>query len=204
MNLNDFAIDCESLGTEFDAPLVAIGAVNFDRTTGKLGSTFYREIELSSSLKSGRVGADTLRWWIKQSERAKVIFGRNADQAALATVLLDFSSWMRGAGKGVPRVWANGPSNDVTWIEHAMTVGGHGLTPPWHFTNVRDDRTIRELAEEIAGFDRSTIKDVGEHHNALDDAIYQANVICACYKALQVGRVAKKAVTPVVEDDDEL
>lgn len=185
MNTSDISIDCESLGTAFDAPIVAIGAVVFDRTTGKLGATYYKEVELKSSINSGRVDPDALRWWISQSPRAKAIFGRNADQQSLATVLQDFSTWCRGISGGVPRVWARGPTADVTWLEHAYTVGGHGLAIPWHFRNIRCVRTIVELAEEITGFDMKSVPDVGEAHNAVDDATFQAQVVSASYAALR-------------------
>lgn len=206
MNLNDVSADCESLGTAYDAPIVAIGAIAFDRTTGKLGQQFYREIELQSAINSGRVSASTLRWWISKSPRAKDVFAIKADQASLATVLMDFSNWCRSVGKGVPRVWARGPSQDITWIEHAMTVGGHGISPPWHYNNVRDVRTICELALELADFNSdSQVKPVGEAHNAVDDAVYQANVVSACYNALRTMRgKANPGFKPLPLDDDEL
>lgn len=203
MNLNDISLDGETLSVNYDAPLVAIGAVAFDRTTGKLGAKFYREVDLQSAINSGRVHAPTLRWWINQSARAKDIFAIKADQSSLATALMDFSSWCRSVGKGVPRVWAKGPAEDITWVNHAMTVGGHGISVPWHHSNVRDVRTITELAEELADFNARSVPEVGEAHNALDDAIYQANVVCAAYKALRTVR-GKPNPGFQVEDDGEL
>lgn len=217
MNTNDFSIDCEGLGRAYDAPIIAIGAVAFNRTTGKLGATFYEEIAIDSAIRSGRVDGQTVAWWITQSSRAKSIFSTpDEKKGSLATVLEKFSSWMRNAGKGVPRAWFNGIAQDGAWLEHAYTVGGHGLTCPWHYNNSRDLRVIVELAEDIAGFDRSTVKSVGVDHNAIDDATYQANVISAAYKALG-GKPVNDAVgewkpkpknfkvaTPKAEVDDEL
>ena len=201
MNTNDISIDLETLSKFFDAPIIAIGAVAFDRTTGKLGQTFYREVEIESAIKSGRVNGETITFWLTRSPRARNIFAPGKKDS-LATVLLAFSDWCRNVGKGVPRVWANGIAQDVTWVEHAMTVGGHGLAVPWHRDNVRDVRTIVELAEETAGFDRKTVKDVGTHHNAIDDATYQANLVSAAYKSMQGKRGAVK--TKPAGDDDEL
>lgn len=210
MNRNDISVDLETLGTAFDAPVISIGAVAFDRTTGKLGQQFYKEVELNSAIKSGRVSASTLSWWINQSPRAKAIFTSKPDQPSLATALLDFTTWCRATGNGVPRMWANGPAQDITWLEHAITVGSHGLSPAWHHSNVSDVRTIKLLALEIAGFDANgEVEPVGEAHNALDDAVYQANVISACYAALRrsgKGGDAAKAAQPKRKsvDDDEL
>lgn len=205
---NDISVDCETLGTAYDAPVIAIGARAFDRSTGKLYNTFYKEVMLSSAIKSGRVDGGTVSWWITQSPRAKAIFGDAKYEAAklsLASVLVEFSQWCRGEGKGSNDrsgplfVWANGPSQDITWLEHAYTVGGHGLTIPWRHDHARCLRTVVEPATLFAGFDKSKVKNVGVAHNAVDDATYQANVISAAWKAL-----AGKAVKPPVEDDDEL
>jgi hypothetical protein len=188
---NDISIDCETLSKYFDAPVIAIGARAFDRTTGKIGAKFYMEVELSSAIKSGRVDGSTIAWWITQSDRAKKIFETpDSKKSSLATVLVEFAHWARGQGKdsnqqsGTLYAWGNGSTQDITWLEHAYTVGGHGLTVPWDYNNSRDLRTIEDVATAIAGFDRSTVKEVGVAHNAVDDATYQANVISAAYAAL--------------------
>lgn len=200
MNLNDISFDCESLGVDTDAPIISIGAVAFDRTTGKLGQTFYKEIGIDSAIKAGRVRADTLRWWINQSPQARMLLSKpDSEKPSLATVLLEFTTWARGVGKGVPRVWAKGPAEDVAWLRTALRNGSHGLSEPWGYNNVRDVRTIIELAAELAGFDQRSVGDVGVAHNALDDAIYQANCVSAAYAALRkygAGTVVIKAGPP--------
>lgn len=209
---NDISIDNETLGKAYDAPVIAIGARAFDRTTGKLGAKFYIEIALDSAIKSGRVDGSTVAWWINQSPRAKKIFETpDEKKVSLATALVEFAHWARGQGKdsnqasGVLYAWGNGSTQDITWLEHAYTVGGHGLTIPWTFNCSRDMRTIVDIATAIAGFDKSEVKAVGVAHNAIDDATYQANVISAAYASLMKLRgdvkTGKKA-TPTVEDDE--
>lgn len=194
MNLNDFSIDLETLGVDFDAPVIAIGAVAFDRTTGKTGPTFYEEVQLTSAIKTGRVDGATIAWWINQSPRAKMIFARpDSEKKALSNVLYDFMSWLRTVGKGTPQVWAKGPAEDITWLKHALVHGSVGLYPAWGHSNVYDLRTIILLAQELAGFEQTSVPQVGTAHNALDDAIYQAHVVCAAYKSLDSkGLFAKK------------
>lgn len=207
MNLDDISVDCETLSTFHDAPIISIGAVRFDRTTGKLGATFYEEIDIQSAMKIGRPSADTLRWWITQGFKAKEIFlKRDFEKFSLATVLHNFATWCRGIG--TPRFWVNGPAEDAAWLKHGYEIGGHGLTIPWHHTNVRDVRTIVELATELAGF--KGVPDVGTAHNALDDATYQANLVSAAYAALASYNPAKRqsaalkqiAAAKPVEDDE--
>jgi hypothetical protein len=199
MNTNDISVDCETLSTYHDAPIISIGAVRFDRTTGKLGATFYEEIDIESAMKHGRPSADTVAWWITQGHKAKDIFRSNEGKFSLATVLHNFATWCR-SGPGVPRMWAKGPAEDIAWLKHAYEVGGHGLTIPWHYSNVRDVRGIIELAEELRGFTAKWSVDGGTEHNALDDAKHQANVISAAYAALRT-YVSPKLQKALVDDE---
>lgn len=183
----DLSIDCETLGVAYDAPLVAIGARVFDMKTGKLGKSFYAEVAIASATKVGRVDPDTLGWWISQSPRAKKIFSTpDTKKPNVATALMNFNDFIRDEiGLMKARVWANGPAQDVIWLERHYTEGGYGMTIPWAFRLVRDMRTIVDLATELATFNKGAIEEVGTEHNAVDDATYQANVISAAYAALR-------------------
>jgi exodeoxyribonuclease VIII len=83
-----------------------------------------------------------------------------------------------------------------------------GLAYPWHYLNVRDMRTIIEAAESLVGFDKRSIPDQGTHHNALDDAKWQALAISGAWRALRLaclGDNAKAVKKPAqVAQDDEL
>ncbi len=203
--MNDhFSIDLETLGTRYNAPVISIGVVQFDPDTGKLGATFYREIDIDSAIKAGKISGSTLAWWMQQSEKARRVFGPD-NKVSLATALDGLSTWLRGMAMA-PKVWGNGASFDITILEHAYENGCVGLREAWHYTNVRDMRTLVEAAQLDKG---DWPKDVGTHHNALDDAKYQAMVISACRmkinKALGAGVPgAKRSVQKQVAEDDEL
>ena len=188
---NDLSIDCETGGTDFDAPVFSIGARFFDKTTGKLGSKFYVEIALSSLFspyqRNFRISGPTLQWWLKQSAGARKLFEKDdAEKKTLATALLEFNHWIiEKSGHGPLKVWAMGPSQDVTWIEHAYIAGSHGLSLPWVYNAARDVRTITDLAMELTDWKWSSVKDVGTAHNALHDADYQANLVSSAYAALR-------------------
>lgn len=196
---NDLSVDCETLGKDYDAPVIAIGARFFDKGTGKLFSKFYVELALNSLFsqwqRNFRVDPDTIRWWINQSERAKKVFEKeDKDKKTVATALLEFNQWIiKESRPGTLKVWCNGPSQDATWIEHAYTVGGHGLALPWAFNRPRDMRTITDLAQELVGWDWKTVKAVGTAHNAVDDADYQANCISSAFTAMR-NAIAKENI----------
>jgi exodeoxyribonuclease VIII len=58
------------------------------------------------------------------------------------------------------------------------------LSPPWKFYNVNDCRTIERLARRRTGMTRRMFPRTGTHHNALDDAKYQAHYISKMYQAI--------------------
>jgi len=212
--MNDVSIDIETLGKTYNAPIISIGAVVFDRTTGKLGKTFYQEIAIDSAIKSGKVDGSTLAWWLRQDAKtARRIFeDTSAEQDRkldLASTLLNFTTWFRSVGTGAARPWGNGSTFDVTIIEHALDVGSIGLSPPWAYFNIRDMRTIVDVAQMVADFRADSIERKGIAHNALDDAVHQAAVISSAWAAL-CGYKASAAVTGKLKkparpvDDDDL
>jgi hypothetical protein len=71
MTLQHVMIDLETGGTDPGAPILAIGAVEFDPETGALGNQFYRAVDPVSALKHGRMSGDTFRWWLRQDDAAR-------------------------------------------------------------------------------------------------------------------------------------
>lgn len=205
-NNDHYSIGLETLANRFDSAILSIGVVQFDPASGKLGAEFYAEIEIDSAIRSGFVNGSTLAWWMRQGDKARRIFdddeASRARKKPLATALDEMASWFRSK-PAEPKVWGNGSSFDITILEHAYAKGGHGLKAPWHFTNIRDMRTIVELAAL-----QEWPKREGVHHNALDDARYQARVISACWQKLKgakpLGPKTTSASKPaaVVEDDE--
>ncbi len=139
-------------------------------------------------MKAGHVDGGTLLWWFDQSPEARELFKRQDKAVALATALDGLTTFMRATKGGVPVVWGNGASFDITILENAYLSGAVGLRPAWTHTNIRDMRTIVDLAQGIAGFDPHLPFD-GVAHNAQADATHQAKVIAAAFKALR-GKLA--------------
>jgi len=166
--MKDLMIDLETLGTQVNAPIVAVGACFFDIKTGEIGKTFDAAIDVSHALRFGKMSGDTLKWWLSQGDEArqKVARGRS-DPIKVYNAFCDF---VASGGSGV-RPWGNGASFDISMLEFSM---GRVIerTPPWDFWNVRDCRTIKHLASALGlkfGGERK-----GVHHSALDDAVFQA------------------------------
>jgi hypothetical protein len=198
------SIDLETLKARYDAAILSIGAASVDLDTGKLGDTFYREITLSSAMKAGSISPDTLEWWIGQSDKAKRVFTGQGAKTPLSVALDDLRTWIMKHPKAT--VWGNGSSFDITILEYAYDHGCVGLKEPWAFWDIRDMRTI----VDVAGLDKRDVQMSGVAHNALDDAVHQAKVISMAWRKVRgslgllpaAKSTSRVPVTAAVEDDE--
>lgn len=162
--------DLETFGTRPGSVLRSIGAAVFDPETGKIGDTFYRNIDRASCEAVGlKVDPNTEKWWAQQSQEAQDAL--LDDCKPFGEVAADFHTWFRKNG-GV-QVWCQGANFDsVLWEAACDAAWPSKRVLPWKFWHVRDTRTVYELA----GFDPDKIKREGTFHNALDDSLHQ--IVC--------------------------
>lgn len=173
-------IDLETLGTTADAAILSIGAVRFDLETGMLDENFYRVVSFESQPKRV-LSRDTLAWWMKQSAEAALVL-THQPKFSLEDALRDFAAWVRDMGSVC--AWSNGADFDLPMLTHAFDQCG--IKQPWPVYNGRCYRTYKNLP---GARDVKVIR-AGEHHNALDDAIYQAEHVCKIHQALFMTAVA--------------
>lgn len=65
-------LDLETMGNKSNSVILSVGAVMFDIETGEIGEYFYERIEFQSALDVGlKINADTVEWWMKQSDEAR-------------------------------------------------------------------------------------------------------------------------------------
>lgn len=167
----DIMLDLETMGTGPNAAIVAIGAVEFDIATGTVGDRFYRVVDLGTSVAmGGEIDADTVLWWMQQSDDARAMFTR--DSVPLSVALAEFTVWMsdRGAVSGA-RVWGNGAAFDNVILSSAYRRSAY--MQPWQHWNDRCYRTIKAQYPDVK------LERVGTHHNAVDDAESQARHLIA-------------------------
>ncbi|MEC5345163.1 3'-5' exonuclease [Brenneria populi] len=180
--MNHLMIDIETMGNNPSAPIVAIGAVFFEPKAGELGPEFYSPVTLQSAMHGGGVpNADTIIWWLSQSEEARAAIC--VKTPPLIVVLHELKQFVvTNSDPKYLRVWGNGAGFDNVILRESCKRECFGDI--WQWFNDRDVRTIVELGREI-GFDPK--KDMpfdGERHNALADAIHQAKYVSAIYRRL--------------------
>jgi hypothetical protein len=158
-------IDLETMGTGPNAAIVAIGACIFD--ANGIGDRFYDAVDLQSCIDAGlTVDGQTVMWWLDQSDEVR---GALKNSSPLHVALERFSDFMADSMGNISGVWGCGAAFDNVILRNAYKAAG--LECPWPFWADRCFRTVRDT-NEIDAPDRA-----GTHHNALDDAVHQANYL---------------------------
>lgn len=163
MKLEDMnvMVDLETLGTSHNSVIISLGAAQFN-STGVI-STFYRRIDAQSCVDVGLV-ADmaTVMWWMRQGDDARAAFKQKGD--TLMGALQDFRAWFPKEAC----LWGNGATFDNVILDSAYKACK--LDKPWPYWGDRCYRTIKALYKHIEADPFAGVK-----HNAVDDAVHQAN-----------------------------
>lgn len=185
--------DLETWGTTPGSDIRSIGAVVFDPVTGLVhhykpnGGTFYVACSNPDNKYPLIRDPETVRWWGDQSAEAQAAFANPVD---LVEALRLFGEWLGVVNGGECtnmrdsplRLWANDPHFDEAILNAAYRAVG--LPVPWYYRAPRSMKTVLDLAnitrEEMKQFAHGTV------HNALDDAISQANIVCEGYRRLRL------------------
>lgn len=190
------SIDLETLSTSPAAVILAIGAVAVCEESGNSVS-FYRVCSVDSQ-KNRQIDSGTLAWWEKQPEDARKVLteAESADATPLKDALHALTDWVGLLGNTHQvYVLGNGANFDVAILEHAYK----DISPfvPWAYWNVRDLRTLKDMALRLGVADQVHKNNprTGTHHNALDDARYQAALAMGYIKAMEALRVTDATTT---------
>lgn len=172
-------LDLETLGTKPGCAVVSIGACVFNM--GGVQEKFYRPIDITKKIANGHLAMDpgTVVWWMGQSPEARAVFS-DPERVSTYDAINDFRSWWVDMElkhlSDSHYIWCHGATFDAPILEAVYNSIGHQA--PFKFYNVRDTRTLYALADVRP--DRAK----GTHHNALDDAMSQAEAAIKAYEVL--------------------
>lgn len=178
-------VDMETMGNSPDAPIVSIGAVFFDPSTGNTGAEFYRVVSLESSMSFGmKPDASTIQWWLKQSSEARsaILVDEAMGLRETLELLADFIAENATNGSHTVQLWGNGCSFDNVILRRAYALTETPFAVP--FWNDRDVRTMVELGKSVGINPRFDIPFEGDMHNALSDARHQVKYVSAIWQRL--------------------
>lgn len=187
----DLSLDIETLGTKENSVITAIALCAFTVDGGVIeGSKLELYPHIQRQLDMGRkVDADTLYFWFDEMAKKghnphRHPTGDPYSMGACFDILLDqiahWSSWDNfgtDEAKMTSRIWVRGMDFDLPMLRSASKEFAQDrfrdLLPFWCF---RDQRTL------VAAHKDMLPKREGTAHNALDDAVYQAECLIAVSK----------------------
>lgn len=183
----DIMIDLETYANTPNSAIVQIGAVEFDPSTGEILREFKCNVDAQSCIDLGmEANIDTINWWMRQSDEARQsILNEGRD---IISVLRGFRSFIVEGVTGTTvkdyfdkrlvevgitsdtfrdvRMWCHATFDEPILSNAYSKIG---LFEPWDYKNVRDIRTLIDLAD----IDPHSYDNSGTHHDALDDCKFQ-------------------------------
>lgn len=175
--MNHVMIDLETLGAHNCPVILQVGAVGFDPMNSDMAAPYKMNCHIAKQVDEwgATMDAKTVAWWLQQSKEAQTSV--TADPEDLYDVLEALSQYVGKAD----RVWAKGTNFDLhilhEWYARTMDV------PNWlHWSKWRDCRTFYDMLGPKGGLpERTTLA-----HDAAEDAMYQARVVCIGYAAMRI------------------
>ena len=174
-------MDIETTGVRPGCRVLSIGLAVFyiENERGTIGATTTIYPSLSDQLGLDEV--NTMQWWSTQSPEARSVFADNQiNGVSVRDAFKQFKEfiqnavdWHKSLNDGIDKVdvhiWGNGATFDNSIVQHMFEAKGHPI--PW---NTFGDRCYRTAINMLG---RLPLARTGTHHNALDDAIYQAQCL---------------------------
>ena len=175
-------VDLETLGTKANAPIMQIGAVVFDDETGIVyrDRVFECKVLLNSEIEN--IDPETLKWWLTKDPALMRHVLAGEPRITLLSALDAFGAWL--ADQNAKTIWADSPSFDVAILRNSFA--RFNLRFPMSFRQERCFRTIKNLATEVGLKSAPNLNP----HDALCDAIYQAECAVVILKRLKQPAVA--------------
>lgn len=173
-------LDLETLSTRPDATILTFGACKFNPYAQEdITQGIYFRINVDEQIGLGRhVDDNTIEWWGKQAEDVYAEAFDPNDRISLE----EFSKELNRFIVGCDNIWAQGPVFDIVILENLYRQ--MGLPCPWQFWQIRDSRTLLSTLGDPREKNKAGL------HNALEDAVSQAQAVQYVYK--QAGITEKR------------
>lgn len=177
----DVSIDLETLSLRPNAVILSVGLVAFhsempDFKPIKQAHVFLHQ-GINAQLRRNRViDGDTILWWFSQPNVTQFKRYEDDPQPDITYALHELHEFF----DQIPdcKVWGNGSDFDVANL--ATLFQDFGFPVPWKYNHVRDLRTLANASKN-----KVTVTFTGEQHNALNDAMYQAEKIYRLHRELK-------------------
>ncbi|EAO5288861.1 3'-5' exoribonuclease [Salmonella enterica] len=151
--MNNVMVDIETTGTAHHSAITSAAASVFNPLTGEICAEKYIKFKWKEDCKicGGKIDADTVEWWMKQSSEARAELITCDRQLSPFDALMRLFDFIRKHCDEIPvYVWAKSPSFDLSLIKDAAErCGIPAEMIPWKFRNERDVRTIEGIGAQL-------------------------------------------------------
>lgn len=194
--------DFETMGQTPDTKVVSLGAVAFNRD-GILGKKYW--VFDWENQPTRTEDPETVAWWNRQSFEAKQVFTTPKEKRiSLEKFIADNDQWIEGlcfelgesrnpkTGKWKElKPWGNGANFDIVILEDIYRTMKNKDSIPWAFWNVWCFRTFDNMTKCKELKAKNKVGEAIVKHNALADAIWQAECVIETWKRQDARKVAK-------------
>jgi exodeoxyribonuclease VIII len=164
-------VDLETLDTKTSATILTLGAVRFDPWTNAPMKELYLRVDIDSQDRLGcTVSDDTIKWWGQQNTEVKEEAFNPLNRVPIHEVMNQFHALAWGCS----HFWSHGATFDLMILQNIYDKLERAY--PWNFWEMRDTRTLFELADPDMPTDSK--------HNALEDAKRQAIGVRNVYRKI--------------------
>ena len=164
-------VDLETLDVKTTSTILTLGAVRFDPFNNSPMKELYLRVEIDSQDALGcTVSDDTLKWWNQQDTSIMEEAFDPRDRIPIHEVINQFHAlaW------NCDQFWSHGATFDLMILQNIYDKLGR--TYPWNSWQMRDTRTLFDLADPEMPQNAK--------HNALEDAKRQAIGVRNCFRKL--------------------
>ena len=179
----DIMIDLETLATSSNSAILTIAGIRFNFSkeyrnidNPYLMDYFYCRVDTESQYYRD-IDDDTVEWWSKQDQEAKIEAFSPEDRLSFEDAMLAFNHWAAGGD----RYWANGAAFDFPVLESANRQ--LGFTSPWKYWQAMDARTVYKLCP--VHYSPTKFK-----HHALFDCLNQIHKLTDCFKRMNIKQIS--------------
>ena len=175
INKPHIVVDLETLSTRSNACIVSIGAVRIENL--EIVDEFFVNVDPMTCKEAGlHIQKSTVDWWAEQPKDTRQAWQK--DPVPLDEALDKFQKFY--GWDSIP-IWGYGANFDVVILENAMTLSGWNENKsemeryPWKFWDIYCLRTLMNVLNKKLP--------KANNHNALDDAVAEANMLIEILKS---------------------
>jgi hypothetical protein len=171
-------LDIETLAKKPGAVVLSVGAAVMDMEQLEIVDKAYWVLDLKEQ-EHCKIDPETVIWWMQQTDNARAAFRKLIPKTDAATFKIELQKLLDTYNTRTP--WANGTNFDLPILGQYIYNNYHAPgeledVVPWGY-RWQDMRSLATVMAEILPYSTFVTTNATVAHNALDDAVRQAEYV---------------------------